>query len=329
MSIVLVHGASGKLPISNMIYLTGDTHGYIDIRKLLKNNVTAQMTEEDYLIICGDFGLVWHYKHETGKERKWLKWLNKQKWTTLFADGNHECFPRLNSYPVKEWHGGKVHEIRPKVLHLMRGEIFELEGKSIFVMGGASSHDRGPAVGDTEKVIGKFWWPEEIPSKEEFDHGLANLKQHDYKVNYIVTHCLPTFLQEFVKQGKYAPDAATEYLENIYHTVDYDHWYCGHYHYDLDADKKVTVLFTRILEAGKNVRDSAMMLGVPKYRRSDTVLFHCNGEERFGTIKETMPWGTLTKHDEPYYNIVLFPEDENRTAVQVRESEIIEKSLIR
>ena len=95
-------------------------------------------------------------KDETGKERKWLKWLNKQKWTTLFADGNHECFPRLNSYPVKEWHGGKVHEILPKVLHLMRGEIFELEGKSIFVMGGASSHDRGPAVGDTEQVIGKF-----------------------------------------------------------------------------------------------------------------------------------------------------------------------------
>ena len=312
-----------------MIYLTGDTHGYIDIRKLLKNTVTAQMTENDYLIICGDFGLIWNFKREIRKEKKWLKWLNKQKWTTLFADGNHECFPRLNSYPVKEWHGGKVHEILPKVMHLMRGEIFELEGKSIFVMGGAASHDRGPAVGDTEQVIGRFWWPEEIPSAEEHAHGLENLAKHGNKVNYIVTHCLPTTLQEFVKKGKYAPDAATEYLEKIYRTVEFDHWYCGHYHFDLDADQHVTVLFTRILEAGKNVRDSAMMLGVPKYRRGEAVLFRNNGEEMIGIVKEPYPWGTLTKHDEPYYDIELFSEEKKKPVVKVRESQIIEKSMVR
>jgi hypothetical protein len=59
-----------------MIYVTGDTHGSIDIRKLLENEVTNKITEQDYLIICGDFGLVWNYKKEDRKERKWLKWLN-------------------------------------------------------------------------------------------------------------------------------------------------------------------------------------------------------------------------------------------------------------
>lgn len=44
-------------------------------------------------------------------------------------------------YPVAEWHGGKVHRIRPHVLHLMRGQIFELEGCRFFTMGGAKSHD--------------------------------------------------------------------------------------------------------------------------------------------------------------------------------------------
>lgn len=45
---------------------------------------------------------------------------------TLFVDGNHDCHPRLADYPVKEWNGGLVHEIRPHVLHLMRGQVFNI-----------------------------------------------------------------------------------------------------------------------------------------------------------------------------------------------------------
>ena len=49
-----------------MIYITGDTHGTIDIRKLLDNQITEKMTKDDYVIICGDFGLVWNHKKENG-----------------------------------------------------------------------------------------------------------------------------------------------------------------------------------------------------------------------------------------------------------------------
>ena len=47
-----------------MILLTGDTHGSIDIHKLANSNrsfreLAKQMTRDDYLIILGDFGLVW------------------------------------------------------------------------------------------------------------------------------------------------------------------------------------------------------------------------------------------------------------------------------
>lgn len=46
-----------------MFYVTGDTHGNYDIYKLStpslnKNNIS--LTSNDYLIICGDFGLVWN-----------------------------------------------------------------------------------------------------------------------------------------------------------------------------------------------------------------------------------------------------------------------------
>lgn len=40
-----------------------------------------------------------------------------------------------------KWHGGRVHKIRPSVIHLMRGQVFEIDGKRIFAFGGASSHD--------------------------------------------------------------------------------------------------------------------------------------------------------------------------------------------
>ena len=310
-----------------MIYVTGDTHGSIDIRKLLENQVTDAMTENDYLIICGDFGLIWNYKREIRKEKKWLDWLNERPRTTLFADGNHECFPRLYGYPEKEWHGGKVHVIRDKVMHLMRGEIFDIEGSSVFVMGGASSHDRGPLKGDTEIVQGKSWWPEEIPSREEMDHGLENLKQHGNQVDYIITHCLPTTCQDIVKRGEFPADAMTEYLEQINSTIKYKHWYSGHYHINIDVVPGISVVFSRIIPIGSTIMGSATMLGVPKFRRGEAVLFHWQNEHKLGTIKEVHPWGPMFKHDQPYYDIIMY-DTEQKKPVRVGETDIIEKSLI-
>ena len=39
------------------------------------------------------------------------------------------------------WDVGKVQRIRPSVIHLMRGQVYEIEGKTFFTMGGGSSHD--------------------------------------------------------------------------------------------------------------------------------------------------------------------------------------------
>ena len=35
----------------------------------------------------------------------------------------YENFDLLNALPEKEWHGGRVHEVRENILHLMRGQI--------------------------------------------------------------------------------------------------------------------------------------------------------------------------------------------------------------
>lgn len=69
-----------------MIYVTGDTHGGIDVKKF----VFKHFEPEDYVIILGDFGFVWEHKpKEIKEERKRLEaFLNMVGCTVLFVDGN-------------------------------------------------------------------------------------------------------------------------------------------------------------------------------------------------------------------------------------------------
>lgn len=286
-----------------MIYLTGDTHGGIDLRKLTGPEVTGKLTAQDYLIICGDFGFIWKNKHESHKEKSWLRWFSRMPWTTLFVDGNHENFPRLAEYPEKEWNGGKIHEIRPHVFHLMRSQIFTIEGSTFFTLGGAASHDRGPAVGD-HTIEGRGWWAEEIPSDEELHQAADVLQQHDSKVDFIVTHCLPTSMQKIVKGDAFHADKLTEFLEEVKNHTQYQHWYCGHYHRDLDLCDNVSVLFNRVVLLGDTVAATPPLLGEPIYRREDRVVFLKDDEVFCGTIKNVYPWGKLKIKGQPAYDIL-------------------------
>ena len=49
-----------------MMYITGDTHIPIDIKKLSAKKFPEQknLTKKDYVIICGDFGGVWDGSNE-------------------------------------------------------------------------------------------------------------------------------------------------------------------------------------------------------------------------------------------------------------------------
>ena len=122
-----------------MIYITGDTHA--DFSRFNTKNFPEQkkMTKDDIVIVLGDFGGIWY---DCSKERYWLDWLNDKSFTLVFVDGNHENFDRLyNEFPIIDFHSGKAHKIRDNIYHLMRGHIFDFEGKKFFAMGGASSHD--------------------------------------------------------------------------------------------------------------------------------------------------------------------------------------------
>ena len=224
-----------------MIFITGDTHGLTDFNKLhVFAEETPSLTYEDYMIVAGDCGVLW--SNET-----LAKYLNQYKelpFTVLFVDGNHENFDMLASYPVEEWKGGKIHRIADNVIHLMRGQVFIIEGKTIFTFGGATSTDRG------WRVQGLSWWPEELPSLADYDEALANLTRHGFKVDIIVTHSCDERALHYppvstsLKSAKVYPDNRT--LTNFEEMVDYGHWYFGHYHEDGDLTDKKTVLYHEI-----------------------------------------------------------------------------------
>ena len=231
-----------------MIYITGDTHTPIDIHKLKNQffNPPGATKNNTYLIICGDFGAVWNYKGEDKEEKYWLDWLENKPYTVLFVDGTHECHPRLNAFPVEEWNGGKIHRIRPSVIHLMRGQIYTINGKKIFTMGGASSHDK------EARTDRKTWWEEELPSNEEYEEAFKNLEKNNYEVDYVVTHCMPDNIQ-YRLVSWYEHDKLTNFLFTVDKDLKFKHWYSGHYHIDKDVDDLHTVLYDEILPLGECV----------------------------------------------------------------------------
>lgn len=247
-----------------MIYITGDCHA--DFHKFSTESFSEQreMTKNDYVIICGDFGGIWDRNTESAREKYWLNWLEEKSYVTLFVDGNHENFERLSDYPVKAWNGGKVHEIRPSVLHLMRGQIFDIDGCSIFTFGGARSHDIRDGILDEVKDAAKIktwridytklfrinhvsWWKEEMPSEEERQEGRNRLKEAGNRVDYIVTHDCAASTKALIGAGVYENDELNQFLEEIKSTCKYKKWFFGHLHDDRAINDKEILLYDQIV----------------------------------------------------------------------------------
>ena len=184
-----------------MIFVTGDTHG--DFSRFTADRFPEQkeLTKDDFVIICGDFG-IWS---DTKEQRSRLKWLDEKPFTTLFVSGNHENYDLLASYPVSEWNGGKVRFIKPSVIHLMHGQVFTIDNRKFFTMGGAASHDidggilepddpnfkgkckRLNASGSPYRVNHVSWWKEELPSAEEYAEANRNLACNDWRVDFVIS----------------------------------------------------------------------------------------------------------------------------------------------
>lgn len=136
----------------------------------------------------------------------------------------------LNSYPTEIWNGGKVHKINDSLIHLMRGQIYTINGKKFFAMGGAESVDK------MYRKEGKSWWAAEMPSMVEYNEALDNLEANGNEVDYILSHCAPSGVQDYLFPY-YSHNEITNFLDTVRQTVKYKKHFMGHYHIDKDMGK--------------------------------------------------------------------------------------------
>lgn len=226
------------------IVITGDTHGTLDIHKLFQfftGRETEYTKENDYLFICGDTGICGFSAVEENDTRKLLRELPV---TVLFIDGNHENFEELNSYDAEMWNGGKVHFIERDMVHLMRGQVFDLGGVKFFTFGGVYSIDR------LYRREGISWFSEEIPSKEEYEEGWKNLERNHFCVDYILTHTGPREVVTAMGYGEMSDDEVElrQYLQRVADSTDFMKWYFGHFHDDTEIEDQFCCLYDEVIE---------------------------------------------------------------------------------
>lgn len=226
-----------------MIYVTGDMHGD---ESRLYDAQWRKLKPDDILIVCGDFGYLWDGGR---RENSVIEYLGSRKFTVCFVDGTHENFSKINKCRETIWNGGHVHRISGNLFHLMRGQIFNIEGIKIFTFGGGESDDR--LVRNTEES--GIWFREELPNLHQMTEGAKNLDEAGLKVDYIITHEPPLLVKSSMLLRKGQPDNVNKlngYFGELAKSVEFKHWYFGSLHEDRLVTANFTCLFEKIIPLG-------------------------------------------------------------------------------
>jgi len=216
-----------------MVYITGDIHG--DPMRIYAFAKKHKLTKNDMVIILGDVGANYYgdERDERTKEN-----LSKVRVPILCIHGNHEMRPwEADGYTLVKWNGGKVwvQKKYPQLLFAKDGEIYTIDGKRYIAIGGAYSVDSYWRI---KHHAG--WWESEQPTEEIKKFVETQFRENE--IDIILSHTCPrkyepieAFLP-FIDQS--SVDTSTEdWLDSIEETVNYQAWYCGHWHIEKDIDK--------------------------------------------------------------------------------------------
>lgn len=215
-------------------YITGDTHG--NFNRIDYFCQRFETSKEDILCILGDAGINYYLN----KKDYMLKQVLQDMPITFFCiHGNHEERPfNISTYITKKWNGGIVYyeEEFPNILFAKDGEIYNINGKSILVIGGAYSVDK-----EYRLLKGWSWFKDEQPNKEIVKYIEKQItKQRHFDI--VLTHTCPIETEPrhmflpFIDQSKV--DKTTELLlQRIADWITFDNWYFGHFHGHWDNGK--------------------------------------------------------------------------------------------
>ncbi len=73
---------------------------------------------------------------------------------------------------------------------------------------------------------------------KEYDEGIRNLEDVDYKVDYILSHTCPgKIAKQLVSHIILGEEEMQRYFDDVSNEVDFKDWYFGHWHVDTDIGK--------------------------------------------------------------------------------------------
>lgn len=241
-----------------MFYITGDLHGQFDrILQFCQNHVTKK--DKDVMIVLGDVGTNYYGDKRDIKHKRLLEDLPL---TFLFVRGNHESRPiGKDKYVTNEMFGGtfNVEDSYPSLLYMLDGNDYRLtvRGKRLKVLniGGAYSVDKYHRLEMQANGFNDYkWFADEQLTDNEKANIIKKLDEFN-RYDYIFSHTCPismepvdTFLP-FVDQST-VNKSMEEFLEQVKNKVEYQKWYCGHWHINRTVDK-FKFLFDDILMLGE------------------------------------------------------------------------------
>ena len=216
-----------------MIYLISDPHGGESIKGL--ERFLEIGTDSDLLLILGDLGLKFEKTKENQAFTEWFLGLDKH---IAIVEGNHENHEYMNSFPNDIWCGGEVSRMSDTIVRLKRGNIYNIEGNTFFVMGGCKSSAKWKEMG--------LWFDGEEPTEEELKLAYDNLEKNRKRVDYVLTHKYVDYRKE--DAGKFpmlSLEGLTKYIDE---NVSFKHWYSGHWHINKVIDEKHTIVYDEPLQ---------------------------------------------------------------------------------
>ena len=215
-----------------MIYITGDTHGDINI---FNERRLGHLKKGDSLIITGDFGFIWDNSKE---EIKSLKKLAKKKFDILFVEGAHENFERLREFEEVPFHEGTARKIADNVYCLNRGELYAIEGYVLFALGGGLP----PEADETESSPS-------LPTDEEIEYAIVNLEEQRRSVDIIITHEAPASVKRMIDRNAAINDLNI-FLDTVMHNTRYQKWFFGSLHEDKPISDNLICVFEEVYRIG-------------------------------------------------------------------------------
>lgn len=222
------------------LFVTGDTHHDIDIKKLTTKRFPFQkeLTKNDVLVILGDWGAIWYGDK---RDNYMLKWWEQKPWTTFVVLGNHCNYNAIEKLPLDTAFGGPVRKVSDSVFIAETGIIYTICDKKCLVLNGADSHDMWCRKENVN------WWAQERITQDDANKAVISLAQVNDEIDYFFTHAGGGIASAMCG---FTPEPSDRWIDFVMnHLPAEGEWkhFCGHLHRDMCVTDRTKIVYQDVI----------------------------------------------------------------------------------